>query len=134
VFTEVRSFHYLLIGERVRFHRPYSADMFRDSHCGKSSEGRTHHERRRTMKSRFTILFAAALVSISGATACERAQEELQKRAQEEVEKGRKQVEQRVQEERTKIEKQVQEKVQEGRQRVEEEVKKGQQQVKEKGQ
>jgi hypothetical protein len=126
--------HYLLIGETVRFHRPYSADVFREALCGKSSEGRTHHKRRRTMKRRFTILFAAALASVSGATACEGAQEELQKRAQEEVEKGRKQVEQRVQEERTKIEKQVQEKVQEGQQRVEEELKKGQQQMKEKGQ
>jgi vacuolar-type H+-ATPase subunit E/Vma4 len=79
------------------------------------------------MKRRFTILFAVALVSVSGATACGGVQEELQKRAQEEVEKGRQQVEQKVQEERTKIEKQAQEKVQEGRQRVEEEVKKGQQ-------
>jgi hypothetical protein len=85
------------------------------------------------MKKRLTILLAAALVSVSGATACGGVQEELEKRAQEEVEKGRRQVEQKVQEkvqeERTKIEKQVQEKVQEGRQRVEEEVKKGQQQV-----
>jgi vacuolar-type H+-ATPase subunit E/Vma4 len=81
------------------------------------------------MKIRLTILFAVALVSVSGATACGGVQEELEKRAQEEVEKGRRQVEQKVQEERTKIEKQVQEKVQEGRQRVEEEVKKGQQQV-----
>ncbi len=66
------------------------------------------------MKRTFAILFAAALVSVSGATACEGAQEELQKRAQEEVEKGRKQVEQRVQEERKKVEKKVQEKVREG--------------------
>ena len=86
------------------------------------------------MRSKFAILFATVLVSISGATACSGVQEDLQKRAQEEVEKGRKQVEQKVQEERTKIEKQAQEKVQEGRQRVEEELKKGQQQVKEKGQ
>jgi vacuolar-type H+-ATPase subunit E/Vma4 len=85
------------------------------------------------MKRRFTVLFTAALVSVSGATACGGVQEELQKRAQEEVEKGRKQVEQRAQEERRKVEKQVQEKVQEGRQRVEEEVKKGQKQL-EKGQ
>ncbi len=79
------------------------------------------------MKRRFTILFAVAFVSVSGASACGGAQEELQKRAQEEVEKGRQQVEQKVQEERTKIEKQVQKKVQEGRQRVEEGVKQGQQ-------
>jgi Skp family chaperone for outer membrane proteins len=77
------------------------------------------------MKSRFAILFAAALVSVSAAPACGSVQEELQKRAQEEVDKGRQQVEQKVQEERRKAEK----KVQEGRQRVEEEVKKGQKQL-----
>jgi vacuolar-type H+-ATPase subunit E/Vma4 len=86
------------------------------------------------MKRRFTILFAAALVSVFGASACEGVQGELQKRAQEEAEKGRQQVEQRVQEERTKIEKQVQEKVREGQQRVEEELRKGQQRMKDKGQ
>ena len=81
------------------------------------------------MKRRCFILFAAALVSVSGAAACEGVQEQLQKRAQEEVEKGRQKVEQRAQEERRKAEKKVQEKVQEGRQRVEEEVKKAQKQV-----
>jgi Skp family chaperone for outer membrane proteins len=80
------------------------------------------------MRRKFAILFATALVSVSGATACSGVQEDLQKRAQEEVEKGRKQVEQKVQEERKK----VQEKVQEGQQRIEKGVKKGQQQVKEK--
>ena len=75
------------------------------------------------MKRRFTILFAVAFASVSGAAACGGVQEELQKRAQEEVEKGRQQVEQRAQEERTKIEKQVQKKVQEGQQRVEERIK-----------
>jgi dsDNA-specific endonuclease/ATPase MutS2 len=70
------------------------------------------------MRRKFAILFATVLVSVSGATACSGVQEDLQKRAQEEVEKGRKQVEQ---------------KVQEGKQRVEEEVKKTQKQV-EKGQ
>jgi Skp family chaperone for outer membrane proteins len=82
------------------------------------------------MRSKFVILFATALVSVSGATACSGVQEDLQKRAQEEVEKGRQQVEKKVQEERKK----VQEKVQEGQQRIEEGVKKGQQQVKEKAQ
>jgi hypothetical protein len=38
------------------------------------------------MKRRFTILLAVALVSVSGAAACGGVQEELQKRAQEEVE------------------------------------------------
>ncbi len=85
------------------------------------------------MKRRFAILFAAALVSVSGAAACGGVQQELQKRAQEEVEKGRQQVEQKAQEERRKVEKKVQEKAQEARQRVDEEVKKGQKQV-EKGQ
>ena len=68
------------------------------------------------MRRKFALLFATALVSVSGATACGGIQEDLQKRAQEEVEKGRKQVEQ---------------KVQEGQKRIEDEVKKGQQQVKE---
>jgi len=84
------------------------------------------------MKRRFAILFAA-LVSVSGVMACGGVQEELQKRAQEEVKKGRQQAEQKAQEERRKVEKKVQKKVQEGRQRVEEEVKKAQKQV-EKGQ
>ena len=82
------------------------------------------------MRRMVAILFATALVSVSGATACSGIQEDLQKRAQEELEKGRKQVEKMVQEERKKVEK----KVQEGQQRIEEGVKKGQQQVKEKAQ
>jgi len=82
------------------------------------------------MRRKFAILFATALVSVSGATACSGVQEDLQKRAQEEVEKGRQQVEKKVQEERKKVEK----KVQEGQQRIEEGVKKRQQQVKEKAQ
>ncbi len=85
------------------------------------------------MRRTFAIFCATALVSVSGATACGGVQEDLQKRAQEEVDKGRKQVEQKVQEERKKAEKKVQEKVQEGKQRVEEEVKKTQKQA-EKGQ
>ena len=82
------------------------------------------------MRRKFALLFATALVSVCGATACSGIQEDLQKRAQEEVEKGRKQVEQKVQEERKKVEK----KVQEGQQRIEEGATKGQQQVKEKAQ
>jgi type II secretory pathway pseudopilin PulG len=85
------------------------------------------------MRRKIAILFATALVSVSGAMACSGIQEDLQKRAQEEVEKGRQQVEKKVQEERKKVEKKVQEKVQEGQQRIEEGVKKGQQ-VKEKAQ
>ena len=86
------------------------------------------------MRRKLAILFATALVSVSGAMACSGLQEDLQKRAQEEVEKGRQQVEKKVQEERKKVEKKVQEKVQEGQQRIEEGVKKGQQQVKDKAQ
>jgi hypothetical protein len=78
------------------------------------------------MRRKLAIYFATALLSVSGATACGGVQEDLQKRAQEEVEKGRKQVEQ---DERKKAEKKVQEKVQEGKQRVEEEVKKTQKQA-----
>ncbi len=78
------------------------------------------------MKRRFAILLAAALVSVSGAAACGSVQEDLRKRAEEELEKGRQQVEQKAQEERRKVEKKVQEKAQEGQRRVEEEVKKGQ--------
>jgi hypothetical protein len=96
---------------------------------GKGSEGKNHRKRRRSMKKRFVTLFAAALVSVTSASACGGVQEELQKRAQEEVKKGRQQVEQKVEEERHKAEKKVQEKVQEGQQRVEEEVNKAQKQV-----
>jgi hypothetical protein len=81
------------------------------------------------MKRRFALLLVA-LVSVFGTTTCGGVQEELQKRAQEEVKKGRQQVEQKVQEERRKAEKKVQEKVKEGQQRVKEEVKKAQKQVK----
>ena len=78
------------------------------------------------MKGRFVTLFDAALVSMTSAGACGGVQEELEKRAQEEVKEGRQQVRQKVQEERRKAEKRVQEKVQEGQQRVDEEVKKAQ--------
>jgi hypothetical protein len=108
-------------------------DVFRVSHQGKSSEGRIIPIRS-SMRRKLAILFATTLVSVSGATACSGVQEDLQKRAQEEVEKGRQQVEKKVQEERKKVEKKVQEKVQEGQQRIEEGVKKGQQQVEEKAQ
>jgi hypothetical protein len=85
------------------------------------------------MRKKFAILLATVLVSASGATACSGVQEDLQKRAKEEMEKGRQQVEKKVQDERKKVEKKVQVKVQEGQQRVEEEVKKSQKQM-EKGQ
>jgi hypothetical protein len=80
------------------------------------------------MKRRFAILFAAALVSVFGVAACGGGvQEDVEKRAQEELEKGRQRVEERVQEEQTKVQENVEErrqevekKVQEGRQKVEE--------------
>ena len=78
------------------------------------------------MRRTLAIILTTGLVSVSGATACGGVQEDLQKRAQEEVEKGRQRVEQRAQEERKKVEEKVQEKVQEGQKRVEEEVKKAQ--------
>jgi uncharacterized protein YlxW (UPF0749 family) len=106
--------------------------MFKVSHKGRARKAGIIPTMR-SMRRKLAILFATALVSVSGATACSGVQEDLQKRAQEEVEKGRKQVEQKVQDERKKAEKKVQEKVQEGKQRVEEEVKKTQKQV-EKGQ
>jgi hypothetical protein len=90
----------------------HSSRVFaKEQRYGRVRKAETHRKRRRSMIRRFAILFAVALVSVSGAAACGDVQEELQKRAQEEVEKGRQQVEQ---------------KVQEGQQRVEEEVKKGQ--------
>ncbi len=70
------------------------------------------------MRRTFAILFASALVSVSGATACGGVQQEVEKRAQEEVDKQRQKVEERVQEERKKVEKKVQEKMQKGQEEV----------------
>jgi hypothetical protein len=99
--------------------------MFKVSHKGRARKAGIIPTMR-SMRRKLAILFATALVSVSGATACSGVQEDLQKRAQEEVEKGRKQVEQKVQDEREKAEKKVQEKAQEGQQRIEEGVKRGQ--------
>ncbi len=49
---------------------------------------------------RLVTLFAATLVSVTSASACGGVQQELEKRAQEEVEKRRQKVEQMVEEER----------------------------------
>ncbi len=70
------------------------------------------------VRRRLAILFAAAFASMFGAGACGGVQEEVQKRAEEEVEKGRQQVEQEVQEGRTQIEQEIQE----GRTQIEEAV------------
>ena len=87
------------------------------------------------MKRRIAILIAAVLVSSLGAACGGGVQEEVQKRAEEEVEKGRQQVEEQIEEGRTQIEQEVQqgrtqveEQVQEGQQQVEEQVQGGQQQ------
>ena len=82
------------------------------------------------MKRRLTVLCVSALVPLFGAAACGGVQEGLEKRAQEEVEKGRQRVEEEVQKGR----KQVEKKVQEGRQNVEKKVREGKQQVEEKAQ
>ena len=80
------------------------------------------------MKRKCAFLFAAALVSVFGVAACGGGvQEDVEKRAQEELEKGRQQVEERVQEERQQVEK----KVQEGRQEVEKKVQEGRQKLQE---
>lgn len=74
------------------------------------------------MKRRIPILLMTALVSVFGAAACGGVQEEIQKQAEEEVEKGRQQVEEQVEKGRTQIEQEVQE----GRTQVEEQVEGGQ--------
>jgi hypothetical protein len=80
------------------------------------------------MKRRFAILFTAALLPGFGVAACGGGvQEGVEKRAKEELEKGRQRVEERVQEERQKVEKQIEE----GRQEVEKRVQEGRQKVEE---
>jgi uncharacterized protein HemX len=97
--------------------------------------GMDHHRPRRgRMKRKLAALSAVALMF--GAAACGGVQDQLERRAQEEVdkgrqriekevEKGRKQVEEQVGEQRTQIEKEVEK----GRQQVEERVKEEQQKV-----
>ncbi len=77
--------------------------VFKAFTAGGGSGEQLHHKGRRSVRRRFAILFVAAFASISGAAACGGVQEEVQKRAEEEVEKGREQVEQEVQEGRTQI-------------------------------
>jgi hypothetical protein len=78
------------------------------------------------MKRKFAALLAAALVSMSGSTACGGVQDQLEKRAQDEVDKGRqriekevrkgqKHVEEQVDKQRTQVEKRVQEEEQKAR-------------------
>lgn len=82
------------------------------------------------MRRRFVALPVVVLVALFGATACEGAQQDIQKRAQDEVDKGREQVEQRVQEERKKVEDRANEERTKLEQRVGEERKKVQDKVK----
>ena len=77
------------------------------------------------MKRRIAALLVAALVSSSGAAACSGVQDQLEKRAQEEVDKGRQRIEKEVQ----KGQKQVEEQIDNERRQVEKEVEKGRQQV-----
>ena len=67
------------------------------------------------MRRKLAVFLTALFVSSLGATACGGVQQQVEDRAREEVEKGRKQVEKKMQEGR----KQVEKKVQEGRKQVE---------------
>ena len=77
------------------------------------------------MKRRFVTLLAAVFVSVFGATACGGVQEQLERRAQDEVEKGRQRIEKEAQKGRTQVEKQLQE----GRRQVEKKVQEGRQEA-----
>lgn len=74
-----------------------------------------HRQQRRCMRRKLAVFLTALFVSSLGATACGGVQQQVEDRAREEVQKGRKQVEKKVQEGR----KQVEKKVQEGRKQVE---------------
>jgi hypothetical protein len=69
------------------------------------------------MRRKLAVFLTALFVSSLGATACGGVQQQVEDRAREEVQKGRKQVEKKVQEGRKQVEKQVQE----GRKQVEKE-------------
>jgi hypothetical protein len=74
------------------------------------------------MKRESVALLAAALVSVLAATACGGVQEQLEKRAQDEVERGRQRIEKEVQKGQTQIEEQIDE----GRRQAEEKIQEGQ--------
>jgi hypothetical protein len=84
-----------------------------------------YRRRKGRMKRRIAALLSAALVSMSGAAACSGVQDRLEKRAQDEVDKGRQRIEKEVQ----KGQKQVEEQIDKERRQVEKEVEKGRQQV-----
>ena len=74
------------------------------------------------MKRELAAFLAAAFVSVSGAAACGGAQDLLEKRAQDEMEKDRQRIEKEVQKGRT----QVEEQIDEGRRQVEKNIQEGQ--------
>lgn len=53
------------------------------------------------MKKKIVVFFAAALVSVFGATACGAVQDEVQQQAEDEVNKQKTNVEQRIEQEKT---------------------------------
>jgi ElaB/YqjD/DUF883 family membrane-anchored ribosome-binding protein len=71
------------------------------------------------MRRKLAVFLTTLFVSSLGATACGGVQQQVEDRAREEVQKGRKQIEKKVQEGRKQVEKQVEKKVQEGRKQVE---------------
>jgi uncharacterized protein HemX len=71
------------------------------------------------MRRKLAVFLTVLFVSSLGATACGGVQQQVEDRAREEVQKGRKQIEKKVQEGRKQVEKQVEKKVQEGRKQVE---------------
>jgi hypothetical protein len=77
------------------------------------------------MKRELVALLAAALVSVLTATACGGVQEQLERRAQDEVERGRQRIEKEVQKGRTQIEEQIDE----GQRQAEEKIREGQRKV-----
>ena len=54
------------------------------------------------MKKKVSVLFLAALVSVSGATACGSVQDEVQQQAEDEVNQQKTRAEERLQQEKTK--------------------------------
>ncbi len=81
------------------------------------------------MRRKLAVFLTALFVSSLGATACGGVQQQVEDRAREEVQKGRKQVEKKEQEGRKQVEKQVGKKVEEGRKQVEKKVQEGRKQV-----
>jgi hypothetical protein len=81
------------------------------------------------MRRKLAVFLTALFVSSLGATACGGVQQQVEDRAREEVQKGRKQVEKKVQEGRKQVEEQVEKQVQEGRKQVEKKVQEGRKQV-----